>query len=97
MGSVIRAVRFVAAATLALLCAISSSSAGNAAAYADVRKAFQDAYSRATTNGGDAGAADSDSLKSYPLYPYLQAARIQQAFSAGSTDLDQVDKRAACR
>jgi soluble lytic murein transglycosylase len=94
MGSVIRAVRFVAAATLALLCAISSSSAGNAGAYADVRKAFQDAYTRATTSVGDTGTTDSDSLKSYPLYPYLQAARIQQAFTTGSADLDQVDKRA---
>ena len=87
--------RFVAAATLALLCAISSSGAGNAASYAEVRKAFQEAYSRATANIGDSGAADSESLKSYPLYPYLQAARIQQALSAGGGDMDQVDQRAA--
>jgi soluble lytic murein transglycosylase len=95
MGSVIRALRFVAAATLALLCAISSSSAGSAASYAEVRKAFQEAYARVTTNIGDSGASDSDSLKSYPLYPYLQAARIQQALGARSDDMDPVDKRTA--
>jgi soluble lytic murein transglycosylase len=99
MGSVLRVIRFAAAATLALLCAIASSSAGSATANADadaeVRKAFQDAYARATTNIGDSGASDSESLKSYPLYPYLQSARIQQALMAGGDDIDQVDKRAA--
>jgi len=97
MGSMLRVIRFAAAATLALLCAIASSSAGSATADADaeVRKAFQDAYARATTNIGDSGASDSESLKSYPLYPYLQSARIQQALMAGGDDIDQVDKRAA--
>ena len=95
MEFVLRVARFAAAATLALLCAISSSSAGNAAAYADVRKAFQDAYARAATSIGDSGASDSESLKSYPLYPYLQAERIEQALMAGGDDIDQVDKRAA--
>src|SRR5690348_8877329 len=95
MGSVLRVIRFVTAATLALLCAISSSSAGSAAAYADVRKAFQDAYARATAGISDSGAADSESLKSYPLYPYLQSARIQQALMAGGENIDQADKRAA--
>jgi len=95
MGKTIRVLRLVAAATLALLCAISSSSAGTATSYVDARKAFQEAYSRATANIGDSGASDSESLKSYPLYPYLQAARIQQALSAGGGDMDQVDQRAA--
>jgi soluble lytic murein transglycosylase len=94
MESAIRALRFFAAATLTLLCAISSSSAGSAASYAEVRKAFQEAYARAIANIPDSGASDSESLKSYPLYPYLQAARIQQALSAASNDMDEVDKRA---
>jgi soluble lytic murein transglycosylase len=95
MRSVIRLLRFSVAATLTLLCAISSSSAGSAAAYADVRKSFQEAYARTSTNTLEPGAADSDSLKRYPLYPYLQAARIQQALSIGNGDsLDAVDKRA---
>src|SRR6185437_9535908 len=64
MGSMLRVIRFAAAATLALLCAIASSSAASATADADaeVRKAFQDAYARATTNIGDSGASDSESL-----------------------------------
>jgi soluble lytic murein transglycosylase len=90
-----RALGFAAAATLALLCAISSSSAGSAASYAEVRKAFQEALARATTNVGDSGASDGESLKSYPLYPYLQAARIQQALGVGGADTDEADKRAA--
>src|SRR5271155_1483931 len=89
--------RLTAALTLALLCGTSAHSAGGTAtSYADTRKAFQDAYARASTNVTDTTEADSESLKSYPLYPYLQAARIQQALG-GSTDpaaLAQVDKRA---
>jgi soluble lytic murein transglycosylase len=81
-----------AAATLALLCATSVLAADSAAPNADARKAFQEAYAHAS----DAGASDSEILKTYPLYPYLQAERIQEAFS--STDgeaLVQADKRAA--
>ena len=96
MRSAIRSLRLTAAAvTLALLCGGAAHSAGTAASYADTRKSFQDAYARATTSVTDAGEADSESLKSYPLYPYLQAARIQQGL--GSTDaalLSQADKRA---
>ena len=100
MESVTRVLRFSLAATLALLCAMPSSprAAGNsvAASYAEVRKSFQEAYARASTSIVDSEANDSDDLKSYPLYPYLQAARIQQAFTVSSGDsVDLVDKRAA--
>ncbi|MGH8324282.1 MAG: hypothetical protein ACRETD_10870, partial [Steroidobacteraceae bacterium] len=94
MGSAIRLLRFVAAATLTLLCAISASSAGSATSYTEVRKAFQQAYASATANIADAGAADSENLKSYPLYPYLQAARIQQALGGDPDSSAQADKRA---
>jgi soluble lytic murein transglycosylase len=97
MRSAIRSLRLTAAAvTLALLCGAAAHSAGTAASYTETRKAFQDAYARATTSVTESGEADSESLKNYPLYPYLQAARIQQAL--GSTDaalLSQADKRAA--
>jgi soluble lytic murein transglycosylase len=84
-----------AAVTLALLCGTAAHSAGTAASYADTRKSFQDAYARATTSVTEAGEADSESLKNYPLYPYLQAARIQQALgSMDATTLSQADKRA---
>ena len=92
----IRSIRCIAAATLALLCATSAPAAGTSASYAEARKAFQEAYAHASTNIADTGASDSAILKSYPLYPYLQAERIQQAFSATDGDaLLQVDKRAA--
>ena len=84
-----------AAVTLALLCGTAAHSAGTAASYADTRKSFQDAYARATTSVTEAAEQDSESLKNYPLYPYLQAARIQQALgSTDATTLSQADKRA---
>ena len=96
MRAVIHSFRLVAAAALALLGNSLAQGANTVAANATVRKAFQDAYAYATTNMEDNGASDSESLKSYPLYPYLQAARIQQALtSTDSAALAQADKRAA--
>jgi soluble lytic murein transglycosylase len=92
----IRFIRFFPAAALALLCSVPSSNAGSAASYASVRKSFQEAYARASTNIADSGAAaDSAALKRYPLYPYLQAVRIQLALTVASGDAaDLADKRA---
>ena len=95
MRSAIRSLRLIAAATLTLLCGALTHAAGTAASYAEVRKSFQEAYARATTSVTDAGETDSESLKNYPLYPYLLAARIQQALGS-TTDaeaLAPVDKR----
>ena len=95
MRSAIRTLRLIAAATLALLCGMPAQAAGTAASYAEVRKTFQDAFARATTSVTDAGETDSQSLKSYPLYPYLLAARIQQALgSPDPASLAQADQRA---
>ena len=96
MTSLIRSIRCIAAATLALFCATSAPAAGSAASYAEARKAFQDAYAHATANIADAGDSDGEILKRYPLYPYLQAERIQEAFSSTDSEaLAQIDKRAA--
>jgi soluble lytic murein transglycosylase len=95
MRPVTRCLRLIATATLALLCGTSAQATNSAATYADVRKAFEDAYARAATNVTDAGETDSESLKNYPLYPYLQSARIQQALnSPDPAVLTQVDQRA---
>ncbi|HVW68940.1 MAG TPA: transglycosylase SLT domain-containing protein [Steroidobacteraceae bacterium] len=87
------------AATLTLLCATPtpSESSTTPSPYTEVRKAFQEAYARASANIADSGANDSESLKSYPLYPYLQSARIQQALASGTDpqSMVQVDQRAA--
>ena len=47
--------------------------------YAAVRAEFQAAYAAASKPATQAAAApDSESLRGYPLYPYVQAARLQQ-------------------
>jgi soluble lytic murein transglycosylase len=88
-------VRLISTATLALLCAASAHGAGTAASYADARKAFQEAYARVFANSADPALDDSQGLKGYPLYPYLEAARIRHALSGDADSLALVDKRAA--
>src|SRR5215469_18901352 len=88
-------VRFGPIVTMALLCAVSAPGAAADASYADARKAFQDAYARVTANFPDESAADSEALKSYPLYPYLEAARIRQALNGSPESLARIDQRAA--
>lgn len=48
------------------------------------RQAFQAAY--ADANAADDGNADSEALRAYPLYPYLQAARLQKALTPAADD-----------
>src|SRR5690606_6052682 len=38
--------------------------------------------------------ADSEELRAYPLYPYLQAARIRSALQSAGSDLTPADERA---
>jgi len=53
--------------------------AAGADPYADARLEFQMAHARATSAPGDGAVApDSEALRGYPLYPYLQAARLQR-------------------
>jgi soluble lytic murein transglycosylase len=42
------------------------------------RREFQSAYAAVATTAPGITVADSDALRSYPLYPYLQAARLQR-------------------
>src|SRR5215472_8011033 len=88
-------IRIASIATVALLCAVSAQAAGADASYAEARKAFQEAYARVIANFPDESAADSEALKSYPLYPYLEAARIRQALSGSTDSLARVDQLAA--
>jgi soluble lytic murein transglycosylase len=82
-------------ATAAMLCAVSAQGAEAEASYAEARKAFQAAYARVIANFPDESASDSDALKSYPLYPYLEAARIRQALNGRPESLARVDQLAA--
>jgi soluble lytic murein transglycosylase len=64
---------------LALLLIASAACTVAADPYAGVRTEFQTAYAAAgaTPSASAAAPTDSEALRSYPLYPYLQAARLQ--------------------
>jgi soluble lytic murein transglycosylase len=83
----------VAVLAVALVCSPSSSDdrlAGGEAAsaqgdetlraeLADARAEFLEAWSRMESGASPTAAEDSDRLRGYPLYPYLEAARIARA------------------
>ncbi|PZN32038.1 MAG: hypothetical protein DIU71_08495 [Proteobacteria bacterium] len=59
-----------------------------------VRAEFLDAW-RSVTSGNAESSRDSEALRNYPLYPYLQAARIRRALPGKSAGPAAVDERAA--
>jgi soluble lytic murein transglycosylase len=63
--------------------------------YGDARRAFQEAYARVAADKPGIVAHDSELLRSYPLYPYLEAARIRQALSVATGAPGKLDERAA--
>lgn len=81
-------------AALALLYVAPAYTAGGADTYALARKAFQDALARVPTEKPGVAPHDSKLLRSYVLYPYLQAARIRQALSTATGGPGPVDDRA---
>jgi hypothetical protein len=83
----------IAIATLGSVFAPCTPASGAADPYAEAREEFQQAYARASKD--DSAASDSERLKNYPLYAYLQAERLRQAFTADSLPAGDVDKRAA--
>lgn len=80
-----------AAATLLLGCPAHATTD----TYKEAREAFQRAYQAAEDGGVDTGdEADKEALREYPLYPYLQAARMRRALSnASSLSFEAVDQR----
>jgi soluble lytic murein transglycosylase len=58
------------------------------------REAFKDAYAKVATTPADEQDKDSERLRNYPLYAYLQAARIKRALAASTNDLGVADQRA---
>jgi soluble lytic murein transglycosylase len=78
---------------LALALAFTAGTAGAAGAdpYADARLEFRTAYAQVGTAPVEGAAApDSETLRAYPLYPYLQAGRLQRRLedpeAAGTID-----------
>ena len=88
-----RTLLLIATATLAVAVAGSVPAVEPADAYASARKEFQQAYANAEKSDSD--ATDSESLKGYPLYPYLQAERLRNALGPDSPASEDTDKRAA--
>ncbi len=62
--------------------------------YEGPRAQFVRAYAQATASSAQPREADSEELRAYPLYPYLQAARIRSAFASAGPDLTPADERA---
>jgi len=94
MGFLKNHLRLLATAAL-MLASMATLAASDSASYAEARKAFQEAYARASSNVPDTGATDSEDLKRYPLYAYLEAARIRQALNGDDATAALGDKRAA--
>ncbi len=89
-----RSFRVFSAAALALLSFASAHAVGTAESYAQARKSFQEAYARISADVKEPAAEDSAELRAYPLYPYLEAARIQQALRLEPGPPGEADKQA---
>ncbi|WP_331066326.1 lytic transglycosylase domain-containing protein [Steroidobacter sp.] len=61
--------------------------------FKNTRQVFKEAHAAATTQATDE-KADSEALRRYPLYPYLQAARIKRALGEATNELGSADQQA---
>lgn len=61
--------------------------------FTEARAEFQRAYARAGVASPGPQPEDSAALRDYPLYPYLEAARIRQALSKAGPTLGSADER----
>jgi peptidoglycan lytic transglycosylase len=77
----------------ALLAPPSARSAETRDPFVKVRETFRKAYEQVDDPTAKRHP-DSEALRSYPLYPYLQAARIRRALADAGDELGSVDQRA---
>lgn len=63
-------------------------------AFKNTREAFKEAYADVATAPLDEQPKDSEALRTYPLYSYLQAARIKRALAATPNELSVADQQA---
>lgn len=61
--------------------------------FKNTRQAFKEAYASTSAQPAD-DSSDSEALRTYPLYSYLQAARIKRALESATNDLGTADQRA---
>jgi soluble lytic murein transglycosylase len=59
--------------------------------FAAARSEFQRAYSVAQS-GASPSTPDSEALRAFPIYPYLQLARLRRALTNNATDLSALDQ-----
>ena len=77
-------------AVLPLGCA----TAANVDPFKKTREAFKQAYERVATAPAEERPDDSEALRKYPLYPYLQAARIKRSLEHAPIDFGVADQEA---
>ena len=87
--------RALTIAALALATSAHASDAALQGQYAAARADFRAAYARVMAGAELSDSSDSRSLERYPLYPYLQAARIRVALDGPTEALGIADARAA--
>jgi soluble lytic murein transglycosylase len=78
----------LALALLPLGCASAADS------FKNTRAAFKEAYARVAASPVTEQPNDSEALRTYPLYSYLQAARIKRALAQAPNEFDAADRRA---
>lgn len=90
--------RRIAPTVLTLLaCALLTSPGVRSAEAGDPFEKVRETFRRAYEQVDDPTAkrhSDSEALRNYPLYPYLQAARIRRALADAGDELGSVDQRA---
>lgn len=62
--------------------------------FKNTREAFKHAHAEVATGPLGQQDKDGEALRKYPLYPYLQAARIKRALAESTNDLGTADQRA---
>lgn len=58
------------------------------------REVFKRAYDQVQSSAAESQTPDNELLRTYPLYPYLQAARIRRALNSAGAELSSADQRA---
>jgi soluble lytic murein transglycosylase len=89
--------RIVSTLLIPLACALLAPPAAHGATAHDPFEKVRESFRRAYGEVDDAAAKrhpDSEALRSYALYPYLQAARIRRALADVGEELGSVDQRA---
>lgn len=62
--------------------------------FKSTRAVFKEAYADAMLAPVEQQAKDSEAIRNYPLYPYLQAVRIKRALADSTNALGEADRRA---